>query len=192
MEPIVRQLHALVADLEPVDDLEAEHQRDVLHWLENSDDIFRRRAPMTPSKHLVSYFVPIDAAGSAVLLVDHIKAGRWLPPGGHVEPGEHPREAVRREAREELGMDAAFADPSGDCPCFVTVSETRYAENRHTDVSLWFVLRADPAQRLSPDLGEFRQLRWWSMADIVAADPMSFDPHFGRMLTKIGILPKPA
>jgi 8-oxo-dGTP diphosphatase len=35
-----------------------------------------------------------------ILLVDHVNAGLWLPPGGHVEPDEDPEVTARREARE--------------------------------------------------------------------------------------------
>ncbi|MHB8375756.1 MAG: NUDIX domain-containing protein, partial [Dehalococcoidia bacterium] len=40
------------------------------------------------------------------LLHWHRKNGMWLPPGGHVEPGEDPVQAVEREVLEETGIAA--------------------------------------------------------------------------------------
>lgn len=39
-----------------------------------------------------------------VLLVHHRRIGAWLPPGGHIEDGEMPEEAVVREILEETGV----------------------------------------------------------------------------------------
>jgi 8-oxo-dGTP pyrophosphatase MutT (NUDIX family) len=38
-----------------------------------------------------------------ILLVQHVE-GRWQLPGGAVDPGEHPADAVRRECLEEAGI----------------------------------------------------------------------------------------
>ncbi len=45
-----------------------------------------------------------------VLLVHHGKLGKWLPPGGHVEPGEVPDDALVREIREETGLQVKPID----------------------------------------------------------------------------------
>lgn len=42
--------------------------------------------------------------GERVLLIRHKKLGKWLPPGGHIDPGETPPEAAKREALEETGL----------------------------------------------------------------------------------------
>ncbi len=42
---------------------------------------------------------------SKVLLIHHKKLNLWLPPGGHIEKDETPDDAVKRELKEELGLD---------------------------------------------------------------------------------------
>ncbi|GAT69414.1 NUDIX hydrolase [Planomonospora sphaerica] len=39
------------------------------------------------------------------LLVEDIDTGRWMLPGGAVDPGEGPADALVREMREELGVE---------------------------------------------------------------------------------------
>jgi 8-oxo-dGTP pyrophosphatase MutT (NUDIX family) len=128
--------------------------------------------------------VPVDPDGGGVLLVDHVNAGLWLPPGGHVEPDEHPALAARREAWEELGIDAVGR--LCDRPAFLTITRTIGVDHGHTDVSLWFLLSADRTQPLVLDTAEFRSARWWSPTDVSGADPATFDPHFARFLAKVG------
>jgi 8-oxo-dGTP diphosphatase len=40
-----------------------------------------------------------------VLLVHHNRFGRWVPPGGHIEPGETFAQTAAREFREETGLE---------------------------------------------------------------------------------------
>ncbi len=180
MRTAVAAVHALVAALVPGDEPEAADRAQALHWLASTDDVFRRVRPATPPRHLVSYVVPMDRAGN-LLLVDHILAGLWLPPGGHVEPDEHPARTAEREAFEELGSTAAVEE----APVFLTATVTVGRTAGHTDVSLWFPLRIEPAQLSHVDSTEFRTVRWWSPDELRAADPTRFDPQLSRFLTKL-------
>ncbi|MGR6316467.1 NUDIX domain-containing protein [Micromonospora soli] len=181
------EIRALVEALTPGDELEARHRAETLAWLAATTDIFRREKPRTPSPHLVAYFLLHDETDGAVLLVDHRKAGMWLPTGGHVEPGEHPTATVRREVVEELCVPAAFSPLFGEHPAFVTVTGTVGAPaDRHTDVSLWYVLSGSRDQQLAPDPGEFRGARWWTPREVADAGPGTVEPHLLRMLAKLG------
>lgn len=177
----------LVSGVEPADDLGRAHRRQALRWLAGTDDIFRRVKPRTPSPHLVSYFLPVDRSAGTVLLCDHRLSGLWLPPGGHVEPGEHPLDTVRREAAEELGVPALPDEVLGEKPFFLTMTETVGPPDlRHVDVSFWFALTGDVEQHLQPDQREFAQVRWWTPAGLRDADPGRLEPHLLRALDALG------
>ncbi|MGY0385723.1 NUDIX hydrolase [Nocardioides sp. WG-D5] len=187
---LLTDIAIMVDSIEPMDAVESGHIADASAWLCATDDVFRRStAPTEPAKHLVSYFLLVDPVSGHMLLGDHRKSGLWLPSGGHVEPGENPAETVRRECVEELGVKARFHPDLGPSPLLVTITNTRPDRpDVHTDVSLWFVLAHDHQVPLVPDEREYVSVRWWTTAEIRAADPSSFDPHMGRMLDKLKTL----
>lgn len=184
MRESVRLVHGLVSDLIPGDDLEQDHQIETLRWLEDTDDVFRRVAPAIPIRHLTAYVVLRDPGDGSVLLVDHLKAGRWLPPGGHVDPDERPADTARREVREELGVDARFVDPAAR-PTFLTVTRTVGQDSGHDDVSLWFLLQGRRDMALKLDHREFRSACWWTPGQVRSEDASRFDPHLNRFLRKV-------
>ncbi|MBP1160081.1 8-oxo-dGTP diphosphatase [Rhodococcus sp. PvR044] len=56
-------------------------------------------------------------AGGRLLLAQRVAppelAGMWELPGGKIEPGETPAQGLRRELREELGVDTVVGDRIG-------------------------------------------------------------------------------
>jgi 8-oxo-dGTP pyrophosphatase MutT (NUDIX family) len=53
-------------------------------------------------------------ADGATCLHEHDRLDMWLPPGGHVDRGELPHEAARREVLEETGLDVDLVYEQGD------------------------------------------------------------------------------
>lgn len=180
----------LVEGMEPVDALEAEHLAAARAWLRSTDDVYRRAKPSTPDPHLVSYFLLVDRPAGSVLLCDHRLSGLRLPTGGHVEPGEDPRDTVRREAAEELGIAPRWDALTADAPFLLTATRTiGDAAGRHTDVSLWFALEGATGMALDPDPREFEGVRWWSAEELRAGTPPAHErePHLLRALDALGL-----
>jgi 8-oxo-dGTP diphosphatase len=179
------QLAEIVKAIAPFDDLEAEHRLDTLSWIASAAEVYRYREPDRPPKHLVVYFVLVDLDVGALLLVDHRKAQLWIPTGGHVEPGEDPAEAARRELHEELGIAADLVGGLSSNPLLVTQTTTVGLDAGHVDVSLWYVLGAATSTRTIPDRTEFAATRWWRFAEIDAAPREIIDPFLPRFLDKL-------
>lgn len=51
----------------------------------------------------LKYVVVLSHCGSRILLSRHRKRATWETQGGHIEPGETPEQAARRELYEESG-----------------------------------------------------------------------------------------
>lgn len=175
------EIRSIIANITPHDALEAKHRKSALDWVDSGEEVFRIRKPDFPLKHLVSYFVLIDQKKSKMLLVDHIKAELWLPSGGHVELNEHPKTTVEREIVEELNQQASFIRES---PLFITETVTVGKTAGHTDVSLWFILRADSTLSITYDTSEFNGCKWFEYDEILNIDIAEFDLHMHRFVQK--------
>ncbi|MFG1664019.1 NUDIX domain-containing protein [Streptomyces sp. Y7] len=174
----------LLRTIAPWDDLERTHLETAAQWIAGGAPLHRVRKPDVPPMHLVSYFVVLDTAHERLLLVAHREAGLWLPPGGHVEPGEDPWATVARECEEELGVEAVASPLTGRRPLFLTVTRTR-GQGAHTDVSLWYLLVTDPDALTWYDPREFRAIRWLTGDQVLDEPGEVLDPHMHRFTRKL-------
>jgi 8-oxo-dGTP diphosphatase len=172
-----QQVRSELAGIVPADAIEHAQLADAMAWVESGAPLWRTAKPATPPRHLVSYFVVVDEGH--VLLVDHRNARLWLPTGGHVEPGEHPRVTVERELMEELGVSPQ--QPVG-APLMVTCTATVGLTAGHVDVSLWYVVHVSRAQPLAWDAQEFNDVRWFRLDEIPFERS---DPHMSRFVAKL-------
>lgn len=174
-----QEIAQTIQDIPAYDDLEKQHIQETLEWINSGAEIFRLKKPDIPNKHLVSYFIVFDDQAQKVLLCDHKKAQLWLPPGGHVDPGEHPRETARRECLEELQLEADFWQ---EAPLFITSTVTVGLTAGHTDVSLWYLLKGNTGDTYAFDEREFNTVEWF---DLDAIPFQRSDPHMHRFVEKL-------
>ncbi|MGH7911538.1 MAG: NUDIX domain-containing protein [Candidatus Dormibacteraceae bacterium] len=144
----------LLADLRrrhTSDDREEQSQRLMIALLEQLERPFDRSAQLT---HVTASAIVAGPRGT--LLHVHKRLGLWLQPGGHVDPGEDPPEAARREVEEETGI-VAHHPRSG--PALIHVDAHPALDHLHLD--LRYLLEAgDEEPRPAP--GESPEVRWFS------------------------------
>lgn len=63
---------------------------------------------MKPKHFVATGYIVRDGK---TLLLYHKKLQMWLPPGGHIDEGELPEEALRREILEETGLEVEILSP---------------------------------------------------------------------------------
>lgn len=115
--------------------------------------------------HVTASGIVVGARGTVLHL--HKRLGIWMQPGGHIDAGETPATAARREAIEELGL---VVEHPASGPCFIHL-DVHEAALGHTHLDLRYLLiGGDHDPHPPPD--ESPEARWCSWDEALAmADP---------------------
>jgi 8-oxo-dGTP pyrophosphatase MutT (NUDIX family) len=153
------ELATAVRARNPVDDREQAAIEEFLVELSRlGDDLFdEHRNPV----HVTASAVIVGPRG--VVLHRHKVLGTWVAPGGHIDTGEAPWDAVVREAAEETGLAVRHFD---DVPTLIHV-DVHLGPRGHTHLDLRYLLDggdADPA----PPSHESQAVAWFSWGEALA------------------------
>jgi len=121
-----------------------------------------------PLTHFCVYFAAFDPKSQNLFLGHHIKSGKWLFNGGHVDEGETTRETLEREVGEEWGLTLDPHQIIG--PSLLTITTIRRPSKvrclRHYDI--WYFISLQK-ELFHPDQDklatEFHQIGWMNFKE---------------------------
>jgi 8-oxo-dGTP pyrophosphatase MutT (NUDIX family) len=122
---------------------------------------------------------PTHVTGSAlilgprgVVLHRHKRLGLWLQPGGHLEAGETPWDAARRESAEETGLHVELSGPMVDGRPVLAHLDVHPGGQGHTHLDLRYLLSVAGDDTPVPPEGESQDVRWFDWDEALrVADP---------------------
>jgi 8-oxo-dGTP diphosphatase len=118
----------------------------------------------------------VDGDGRVLLArrAGEVFHGFWDLPGGFLEEGEHPLDALRRELREETGFEVEPGD-------FVGVWIDRYGDGEDAPATINLYWTADVVSGTPQAADDVSELRWFAPDELPAQDELAF--HIADVLS---------
>lgn len=176
---------------------EAAQLADLQYQLQNdAQDVFARSNMLG---HITTSALVLDEKFQKVLLIHHNVYNRWLPPGGHYEPGEpevtEPTgvkswlwPSARREVLEETGVQRVLHSTWShglpvplDIDTHPIAANPKKAEGQHFHHDFMYLARGWSNEALKPQLEEVSSAKWEPMSRLAALE----DPRMQRVYAKL-------
>jgi 8-oxo-dGTP pyrophosphatase MutT (NUDIX family) len=155
-DPRVVSLRQNLEGWRPVDERESTSLEALRNLLdERTDDVFREDLS---DHHVTASAFVVSERG--IILHRHRRLGIWVQPGGHVDPGESPDDAARRETQEETGL--AVRHPEAGAR--LVHVDVHPGPRGHTHYDLRYLLLAAPEEPTPPE-GESPDVFWFGLDD---------------------------
>jgi 8-oxo-dGTP pyrophosphatase MutT (NUDIX family) len=160
-DDLVAWVLADVAAREPVDERERASIAEVLSTVPRLARPFDKDADPV---HITGSGLIVGQRG--IVLLRHRRLGIWVQPGGHVDAGETPWDAARRESAEETGLTMRFLE---EAPELAHV-DVHPGGRGHTHLDLRYLLTVDGDDDPAPPPDESQDVGWfgWDEAPGVA------------------------
>ena len=107
-----------------------------------------------------------------VLLIHHQKLDLWLPVGGHIKKNETPDEALLREIKEEIGIDAEIinyndlaVEGNAKKNLAIPFNVNVHSAGDHEHCCFFYVCRAINPEKLKIN-HEIKNFEWFSKSDL--------------------------
>ncbi len=125
-------------------------------WRKITPSARRKIVRATQKKFTASVAAVIVNENGEVLLLDHVlrpALATWGIPGGFMETGEQPEQTVRREIREETGLE---------------LENVKLFEVRTTSRHIEFIFRASAAGKAEAKSREIKAAAWFKVDELPA------------------------
>lgn len=153
----------LLKNYNPDNVLEKEQKTQIIEFICNDDNFYKRD---NMSGHLTGSAWIINRDRKKALLTHHLKLGKWIQLGGHVDGDEDIFETSFREAKEETGLTSirALSQSIFDIAVFWVPKSGKQDAHYHYDIR--FLFEADDKEKLEIDKNESADLKWVPVEEV--------------------------